>query len=113
MGKRETIEELSSGDIGACIGLKDSKTGDTLCSRENPILLESIEFPKPVISMSIEPERTQDLDKFNESLVVLQDEDPTLQVSTDHETKQTIISGMGELHLDIIVDRMKREFGVV
>jgi len=109
---REEINEISAGQIGAVVGLKNTKTGDTLCDEKNQILLESIEFPEPVISISIEPKTKSDQEKMGLALQKLAEEDPTFRVRTDEETNQTIISGMGELHLDIIVDRLKREFKV-
>jgi elongation factor G len=110
--KREEIEEVRAGDIAAAIGLKDTKTGDTLCVESNPIILEAMRFPNPVISVAIEPKTKADQDKLGIALQKLSEEDPTFRVHTDTETGQTIISGMGELHLEIIVDRMKREFKV-
>jgi elongation factor G len=110
--RREDITEVSAGDIGAVLGLKESFTGDTLCDPQNPILLESITFPEPVIYVAIEPKTTVDQDKMGEALRKLSEEDPTFQVRTDENTGQTIISGMGELHLDVLVDRMLREFRV-
>ena len=109
---REEISEIPAGHIGAVVGLKATRTGDTLCDEKNPILLESIEFPEPVISISIEPKTKADQEKMGIALGKLAEEDPTFRIRTDEETNQTIISGMGELHLDIIVDRMKREFKV-
>ena len=109
---REEIDEVYTGDIAAAVGLKDTATGHTLCDEDNQIVLESIEFPEPVISVAIEPKTKQDQEKMSLALQKLMEEDPTFRVKTDEETLQTIISGMGELHLDIIVDRMKREFGV-
>jgi len=110
--KREGIEEGYAGEIIACIGLKESYTGDTLCDRLSPISLSPIQFPDPVISLSIEPETTDDQEKMSQALNRLSLEDPTFKVSYNHETGQTIIAGMGELYLEIIVDRLKREFGV-
>jgi len=110
--KREEIESIEAGDIAACVGLKNVTTGDTLCSEEKPIVLESIEFPMPVISVAIEPKTKADQEKMGTALGRLAQEDPTFRVHTDAETAQTLISGMGELHLEIIVDRMMREFGV-
>jgi elongation factor G len=110
--KREEIEEVRAGDIAAAIGLKDTKTGDTLCVEEHPIILEAMKFPEPVISVAIEPKTKADQDKLGVALQKLSEEDPTFRVHTDTETGQTIISGMGELHLEIIVERMKREFKV-
>ena len=110
--KREERDEVFAGDIAAAIGLKQVKTGDTLCIETHPIILEAINFPEPVIAVAIEPKTRADQDKLGNGLVKLADEDPTFRVMTDPETNQTIISGMGELHLEIIVDRLKREFGV-
>jgi elongation factor G len=110
--KREEREEFHAGDIAACIGLKKASTGDTLCSPETPLLLEKMEFPEPVISMAIEPKSKADREKLSVALSALAEEDPTFRVSTNEETGQTIIAGMGELHLEILHDRMKREFGV-
>jgi elongation factor G len=110
--RREDITEVTAGDIGAVLGLKESFTGDTLCDPQNPVLLENITFPEPVISVAIEPKTTVDQDKMGEALRKLSEEDPTFRVRSDETTGQTIISGMGELHLDVIVDRMLREFRV-
>ncbi len=110
--KREERDEVYAGDIAAAIGLKDVKTGDTLCDPDHPIILEAMKFPEPVISVAIEPKTKADQDKLSQGLQKLADEDPTFRVRTDDETGQTIISGMGELHLEIIVDRLKREFSV-
>lgn len=110
--RREDIDELCAGDIGAVLGLRDSFTGDTLCDASHPILLETITFPEPVISVAIEPKTTADQDKMAEALRKLAEEDPTFRVRTDEETGQTIISGMGELHLEVLVDRMLREYRV-
>src|SRR5436190_19567934 len=110
--KREEIEEVRAGDIAAAIGLKDTRTGDTLCDDEHPIILEAMKFPAPVIDVAIEPKTKADQDKLGIALAKLSEEDPTFRVHTDAETSQTIISGMGELHLEIIVDRMMREFRV-
>lgn len=110
--KREEKEEFHTGDIAACIGLKKATTGDTLCSPKRPILLEKMEFPEPVISMAIEPKSKGDREKLAMALSSLAIEDPTFRVSTNEETGQTIIAGMGELHLEILHDRMKREFNV-
>jgi len=110
--KREDIKEVYSGDIAAAVGLKNTLTGDTLCDENSPVLLEVIEFPDPVISVAIEPKTKSDQERLGLSLGRLSQEDPSLRVSTDEETAQTIISGMGELHLEIIVDRLKREFKV-
>jgi elongation factor G len=110
--KREEIESIEAGDIAACVGLKNVTTGDTLCSEEKPIILENIDFPTPVISVAIEPKTKADQEKMGTALGKLAQEDPTFRVHTDHDTGQTLISGMGELHLEIIVDRMMREFSV-
>jgi elongation factor G len=110
--KQNPIEFLGAGDIGAAVGFKDIKTGDTLCDEKHPIVLEAMDFPKPVIGLAIEPKTQADSDKLGVSLGKLSEEDPTFQVKTDEETGQTIISGMGELHLEIIVDRLRREFKV-
>ena len=109
---RKEIEVVYSGDIAAAVGLKDTTTGDTLCDENHPIILESMEFPDPVISVAVEPKTKADQEKMGIALQKLAEEDPTFRVRTDAETGQTIISGMGELHLDIIVDRMSREFKV-
>ncbi len=110
--KRTEIEEVYAGEIAAGVGLKEVKTSHTLCDEANPIILEQIVFPAPVVAMSVEPKTKNDQEKMGVALKKLSDEDPTFIVSTDEETMQTIISGMGELHLEILVDRMKREFGV-
>jgi elongation factor G len=110
--KREEIEEVRAGDIAAAIGLKETRTGDTLCDDDKPIILEAMKFPNPVIDVAIEPKTKADQDKLSIALAKLSEEDPTFRVHTDAETGQTIISGMGELHLEIIVDRMMREFKV-
>jgi len=110
--KREEREEVFAGDIAAAIGLKHTKTGDTLSSKDDPIVLESMSFPEPVIRVAIEPKTKADQDKLSEALAKLAEEDPTFRVFTDEETGQTIISGMGELHLEIIVDRLQREFTI-
>ena len=110
--KREDIDEVFAGDIAAAVGLKDTRTGDTLCDERHPILLEVIKFPEPVISLAVEPKTKQDLEKLGYSLDKLAQEDPSFNVKSDEETGQTIISGMGELHLEIIVDRLLREFKV-
>ncbi|MBM3227632.1 elongation factor G [Candidatus Peribacteria bacterium] len=110
--QRQEIDKIEAGDIGAAIGLKDTRTGDTLCSEDKPIRLEAITFAEPVISIAVEPKTKADQEKMGIALQKLSEEDPTFRVHTDDETSQTIISGMGELHLDIIVDRMKREFKV-
>ncbi len=109
---RQEIPEVFSGDIAAAVGLKDTSTGDTLCDLEHPVILESMEFPEPVIQVAIEPKSKADQDKMGMALQKLAEEDPTFRAETDHETGEVIIAGMGELHLDIIVDRMKREFKV-
>jgi elongation factor G len=109
---REEISVCYSGDIAAAVGLKDTTTGDTLCDEKNQVILESMTFPEPVISVAIEPKSKADQDKMGAALAKLSEEDPTFRAHTDQETGQTIISGMGELHLDIIVDRMRREFKV-
>ena len=106
------VEVIAAGDIGAGVGFKDIRTGDTLCDEENPIVLESIEFPAPVIGVSVEPKSQADLDKLGVGLAKLAEEDPTFTVKTDEQTGQTVISGMGELHLEIIIDRLRREFKV-
>ncbi|MHB1287091.1 MAG: elongation factor G [Leptospirales bacterium] len=110
--KREDIKEVFAGDIAAAVGLKNTMTGDTLCDEGNPIILEVIDFPEPVISVAIEPKTKADQEKLSLSLGKLSQEDPSLRINTDEETGQTILSGMGELHLEIIVDRLKREFKV-
>ena len=109
--RREDIEEVRAGDIGAALGFKETFTGDTLCDSKM-IVLENIAFPEPVISIAIEPKSTADQEKMGESLRKLSEEDPTFRVRSDENTGQTIISGMGELHLDILIDRMLREFKV-
>ena len=109
---RTEISEVYTGDIAAAVGFKDTTTGDTLCDEKHPCILESMEFPEPVIELTVEPKSKADQDKMAIALQKLAEEDPTFRASTNHETGQTIIAGMGELHLDIIVDRMKREFGV-
>ena len=107
-----TILVLEAGDIGAGVGFKDIKTGDTLCDEKNPIILEAMNFPEPVIGVAIEPKTQADLDRLGVALGKLSEEDPTFRVKTDEDSGQTIISGMGELHLEIIMDRLKREFKV-
>jgi elongation factor G len=109
---REEIKEIYAGDIAAVIGLKNTTTGNTLCAEEEPVLLESIVFPEPVIKIAVEPKTKADQEKMGVALARLAEEDPTFRVATDEETNQILIAGMGELHLEIIVDRMKREFGV-
>lgn len=110
--KREEVQEVLAGDIVAAVGLKTTQTGDTVCDEKHPIVLESIDFPAPVIQLAIEPKTKVDQEKLGVAIHKLVNEDPTLKVSTDPETGQTILAGMGELHLEIIVDRMQREFGV-
>ena len=110
--ERIEVDELRAGDLGAAIGLKQTITGDTLCDDENPVILESLFIPEPVISVAVEPKTKQDMEKLSKALQSLSDEDPTFRVSTDAETNQTVIAGMGELHLEILVDRMLREFKV-
>ena len=110
--KREEIQEVLAGDICACVGLKTVQTGDTICDERNPVVLEAIDFPNPVIQLAIEPKSKQDQEKLGVAIAKLVNEDPTLRVNTDPETGQTILAGMGELHLEIIVERMRREFGV-
>jgi elongation factor G len=110
--KQNPIEMIEAGDIGAGVGFKDIRTGDTLCDEKRPIILESMSFPEPVIGLAVEPKTQADVDKLGMSLAKLAEEDPTFRVHTDEETGQTVISGMGELHLEIIVDRLKREFKV-
>jgi elongation factor G len=110
--KREEVDYVRPGDIAAGVGLKVSQTGDTLCDEKEPVILEKIDFPEPVISLAIEPATKADEEKLVKALLALSEEDPTLQVRVDKETGETIISGMGELHLEIVVDRLKREFGV-
>lgn len=110
--KQNQVPELGAGDIGAFVGFKDIKTGDTLCAQDAPIVLESMDFPDPVIGVAIEPKTKADMDKLGTGLAKLAEEDPTFQVKTDEDSGQTVISGMGELHLDIIIDRLRREFKV-
>jgi len=109
---RQEVDELRAGDLGAALGLKDTFTGDTLCDDDNPIILESLFIPEPVISVAVEPKTKQDMEKLSKALQSLSEEDPTFRVHVDSETNQTVIAGMGELHLEILVDRMKREFKV-
>lgn len=109
---RQEVDELRAGDLGAALGLKDTFTGDTLCDETTPIILESLFVPEPVISVAVEPKTKQDMEKLSKALQALSEEDPTFRVSVDPETNQTVIAGMGELHLDILVDRMKREYKV-
>ncbi|MGI6219347.1 MAG: elongation factor G [Bacteroidaceae bacterium] len=110
--KQNPVDVISAGDIGAGVGFKDIRTGDTLCDESAPIVLESMDFPDPVIGIAVEPKTQKDMDKLSMGLAKLAEEDPTFRVSTDEQTGQTVISGMGELHLDIIIDRLKREFKV-
>ena len=110
--KREDLDVIRVGDIAAIVGLKNTKTGDTLCTDDDKVLLEKMVFPEPVIQIAIEPKTKADQDKLGEALMKLAEEDPTFKVKSDEETGQTLISGMGELHLEILVDRMKREFKV-
>ena len=110
--KQNQIDSLQAGDIAALVGFKDIRTGDTLCAENAPIVLESMDFPDPVIGIAVEPKTQKDMDKLGVALSKLAEEDPTFTVKTDHDSGQTIISGMGELHLDIIIDRLKREFNV-
>ena len=110
--KREEIKEVWAGDIAAAVGLKHVTTGDTICDSDDPVVLESIQFPAPVIALAVEPKTKSDQEKLSNGLAKLMQEDPTFKVETDKDTGQTKISGMGELHLEIIVDRLKREFSV-
>jgi elongation factor G len=110
--ERQDVEELRAGDLGAAVGLKDTLTGDTLCDESSPVILESLFVPEPVISVAVEPKTKNDMDKLSKALQSLSEEDPTFRVSVDPETNQTVIAGMGELHLEILVDRMLREFKV-
>jgi elongation factor G len=110
--KQNPLELLEAGDIGVLVGFKQIRTGDTLTSLDSPITLENITFPEPVINMAVEPRFQDDVDKLNESLQKLVEEDPTLMLKVDQDTGQTILSGMGELHLDVIMDRLRREFNV-
>jgi elongation factor G len=109
---RSDVDELRAGDLGAALGLKDTFTGDTICDEKAPVILESLFIPEPVISVAVEPKTKQDMDKLSKALQSLSEEDPTFRVSIDQETNQTVIAGMGELHLEILVDRMLREFKV-
>src|SRR5690349_11464230 len=111
--KREEVKEIYAGDIAAAVGLKSVSTGDTVCDEDKPVILEAMDFPEPVISLAIEPKTKADQEKLGVGLGKLMAEDPTFRVKTDPETGQTVIDGMGELHLEIIVDRLKREFNVV
>jgi elongation factor G len=106
------VDELRAGDLGAAVGLKNTFTGDTICDEDSPIILESLFIPEPVISVAVEPKTKQDMEKLSKALQSLSEEDPTFRVSVDSETNQTVIAGMGELHLEILVDRMLREFKV-
>ena len=110
--KQVAIESVSAGDICAGVGFKDIRTGDTLCDEKHPLSLESMEFPEPVIGISVEPKSQKDMDKLSAGLSKLSEEDPTFKVQTDPDSGQTVISGMGELHLEIIIDRLRREFKV-
>src|SRR5436853_3475599 len=110
--KREEIKEVYAGDIAAIVGIKQVSTGDTLCEEKKPIVLESMDFPEPVISLAIEPKTKSDQEKLGIGLSKLMGEDPTFRVKTDEQTNQVVIAGMGELHLEIIADRLKRESGV-
>jgi elongation factor G len=110
--ERQDVDELRAGDLGAAVGLKDTLTGDTLCDEGSPVILESLFIPEPVISVAVEPKTKNDMDKLSKALQSLSEEDPTFRVSVDPETNQTVIAGMGELHLEILVDRMLREFKV-
>ncbi len=110
--KQNPVDEICAGDIGAGVGFKDIRTGDTLADEDAPIVLESMDFPDPVIGIAVEPKTQKDLDKLSTGLAKLAEEDPTFTVKTDEQSGQTVISGMGELHLDIIIDRLKREFKV-
>jgi elongation factor G len=110
--ERQEVDEMRAGDLGAALGLKDTFTGDTLCDEASPVILESLFIPEPVISVAVEPKTKQDMEKLSKALQALSEEDPTFRVSVDPETNQTVIAGMGELHLDILVDRMKREYKV-
>ena len=109
---RAEIQTVYSGDIAAAVGLKDTTTGDTLCDEKSPVILESIEFPEPVIEVAVEPKSKADQDKMGVALQKLAEEDPSFRVETNAETGETVIAGMGELHLDVLVDRMRREFKV-
>ncbi|MDW8420235.1 MAG: EF-Tu/IF-2/RF-3 family GTPase, partial [Chitinophagales bacterium] len=110
--KQNPIDYIEAGDIGAAVGFKDIRTGDTLCAESSPIILEAMQFPEPVIGLAIEPKTQADLDKLSSALSKLAEVDPTFRVHIDQESGQTVISGMGELHLEIILDRLKREFKV-
>jgi elongation factor G len=110
--KQNALDKIEAGDIGAAVGFKQIRTGDTLTDLKNPIILENIQFPEPVVSLAVEPKVQDDVDKLSLSLNKLAEEDPTFTVRVDDETGQTVINGMGELHLDIITDRLKREFNI-
>ena len=110
--RREEVTSVGVGEIAAALGLRGVATGDTICSEADPIILESITFPEPVVSVAIEPKAREDQEKLSEAITKLADEDPTFKTNYDEETGQTIISGMGELHLDILTDRMRREYKV-
>jgi elongation factor G len=110
--KQNPVDFVEAGDIGAAVGITDIRTGDTLCALDKPIVLESMSFPEPVIGLAVEPKTQKDMDKMGMALNKLSEEDPTFRVTYNEDTAQTVISGMGELHLEIIVDRMRREFGV-
>ena len=111
--KQEIVDSVATGDICALVGLKDTKTGDTLCDEKDQIVLEAMHFPEPVISQAVEPKTKSDQEKMGMALRKLMDEDPSLKVKYNNETGQTIMSGMGQLHLDIIIDRLQREFSVL
>ena len=110
--KQNPLKQIEAGDIGAAVGFKDIRTGDTLCDLKHPIVLETMAFPEPVINMAVEPKTQDDMDKMTLALRKLAEEDPTFKVRYDNETGQTLISGMGELHLDIIADRLRAEFNI-
>ena len=110
--RREETEVVSAGNIAAAIGLKNTFTGDTICSEGSPVILESIRFPEPVVSVAIEPKTKMDQEKLIDSLIKLSEEDPTFRIKVDDETGQTIMAGMGELHLEVLVERLRREFQV-
>ena len=110
--KQNAIDFIEAGDIGAGVGFKDIRTGDTLCDEKAPIVLESMDFPDPVIGIAIEPKTQADVDKLGLGLGKIAEEDPTFQITTNEDSGQTVISGMGELHLEVLIDRLKREFSV-
>ena len=110
--KQTPLKMIEAGDIGAAIGFKQIRTGDTLCSPKSPVLLETMQFPEPVIKMAVEPKTQDDVDKMMAALNKIAEEDPTFNIIVDEETGQTLISGMGELHLDVILDRLRREFNL-